>query len=1099
MDKNIGLLNSNRSNPTVLQGAESEMDPVNSTLDKDRSIRIFISSTFVDMQAERDELGRFIFPLLRKVCEQRDVSLVDIDFRWGITDDKSEEQVLKICLEKLGECNIFIGLLGERYGTIAKEISPNLMESEPWLADHREDSFTELEILKGVLNIPRLAEHSFFYFRDPVYINTLPEDQQSIFREKIFPEVTEGGKSLEKTGQVQTPSRKLSSLKDRIRASGIVIRENYHDPRQLGEWVQCDLTNVIDHLYPQDSLPDMLDREIANQKKVISRLTKIFVTNSSYYDVLNSYADGQEGLPIILLGESGMGKSALLANWGKEYCKAHPDEYLLHHIVGTTMHSDPLSGMLYRILGELRRQFDLPENMPNSPGDLRAVFPRWLHLACLRGKIVLILDGIDRISTLTGIPDLSWLPYGLPVNIRLILSVRGSQLPGEYIKRNYASLIINPLDVSERERLVNTFLELFSKALKTDQVRNIGKYPQCGLPLYLRILLEELRLCGSHAGLTNRLETYLHAQTAEQLCSLVLDRLELDYDRDNKGLVREAVSLLLSARQGLKEPELLELLGYDGNPLPYAHWVHLSVALEPYLQDLNGSLVIPDGYFRLAARNKYLTSPELERSLHAKLGRYFSKQNLSPRKLVELPWQLAQAEEWQVLYNLLHDQHFLQAAWANDRNDVCIFWSQVELHSPLRMVYAFKDLDFPPLDNATHNSQVDDLHWIVATLLFEAKKFEQAIPVYKIRADYFEKKKDIPQLVNTLNNLGLCYMGLGRFDLALPVFQKQQELCFSINDGTGFSSSIINHAYILDQQGAHTEALSMYRKVEELCRLNGDEYGLQVVIGNLAGILIMQGDLSKASQLLEERDQVCRKLGDWNSLLANFLARADVVEKSGRTADALNLLQEYENYYRQSGNPGLLQKGLVQRSSLLHKHGDLKSAFDLLDEAESICTQIEYRKDYQEILGKKALIFLDQNATLIALGLLKEQEQLIREIGDETCLQACLGVQASAYSQVGDQDTALALLKEQERLCRKNSHLDGLQRSLGDQANIFFQQHDLADSLALHKEEESICRQLGNLEAIQKMLGNKGVVLLALGKHQQAMEIFKERKRSVGS
>jgi hypothetical protein len=36
-----------------------------------RQIRVFVSSTFRDMQAERDYLVKFIFPQLRKLCAQR--------------------------------------------------------------------------------------------------------------------------------------------------------------------------------------------------------------------------------------------------------------------------------------------------------------------------------------------------------------------------------------------------------------------------------------------------------------------------------------------------------------------------------------------------------------------------------------------------------------------------------------------------------------------------------------------------------------------------------------------------------------------------------------------------------------------------------------------------------------------------------------------------------------------------------------------------------------------------------------------------------------------------------------------------------------------
>lgn len=58
-----------------------------STTVRDRVIRVFVSSTFRDMQAERDELVLKIFPQLRRLCEERGVTWGEIDLRWGISDE----------------------------------------------------------------------------------------------------------------------------------------------------------------------------------------------------------------------------------------------------------------------------------------------------------------------------------------------------------------------------------------------------------------------------------------------------------------------------------------------------------------------------------------------------------------------------------------------------------------------------------------------------------------------------------------------------------------------------------------------------------------------------------------------------------------------------------------------------------------------------------------------------------------------------------------------------------------------------------------------------------------------------------------------------
>ena len=77
------LLVSNRKNSTPV----TKNLTISEKSKKSRSIRVFISSTFQDMQEERDVLVKKIFPQLRKICMDRGVGFTEVDLRWGVTED----------------------------------------------------------------------------------------------------------------------------------------------------------------------------------------------------------------------------------------------------------------------------------------------------------------------------------------------------------------------------------------------------------------------------------------------------------------------------------------------------------------------------------------------------------------------------------------------------------------------------------------------------------------------------------------------------------------------------------------------------------------------------------------------------------------------------------------------------------------------------------------------------------------------------------------------------------------------------------------------------------------------------------------------------
>ncbi|MBI4517179.1 MAG: DUF4062 domain-containing protein [Deltaproteobacteria bacterium] len=235
-----------------------------------RVIRVFVSSTFRDMQAERDILIKKIFPQLRKLCEERAVSWTEVDLRWGITDEETAEgKVLPLCLAEIERCRpYFIGLLGERYGWVPQSIPADLLESQPWLREHLKHSVTELEILHGVLRNPAMADRSLFYFRDPAFVDTVPAEKRGDF-------VSENGESREKLRQLKDairarfgvpPSGGSGRVNAELQTSESRVRENYPNPEALGELVLADFTAIIDALYPAEQVPDPLDQEAARHE-----------------------------------------------------------------------------------------------------------------------------------------------------------------------------------------------------------------------------------------------------------------------------------------------------------------------------------------------------------------------------------------------------------------------------------------------------------------------------------------------------------------------------------------------------------------------------------------------------------------------------------------------------------------------------------------------------------------------------------------------------------------------------------------------------------------------------------------------------------------
>ena len=149
---------------------------------------MFVSSTFKDMQGERDALHRLVMPSLREKAKEYAQGVQFVDLRWGIStaDCDSEDgagKILEVCLDEIRQCKPYmIVLLGQRYGWMP---SPALLEStaseKDFALDNFEMSVTELEIRYGMYMAAGQLDRCIFCLRDDIPEDILPEHLRQVY------------------------------------------------------------------------------------------------------------------------------------------------------------------------------------------------------------------------------------------------------------------------------------------------------------------------------------------------------------------------------------------------------------------------------------------------------------------------------------------------------------------------------------------------------------------------------------------------------------------------------------------------------------------------------------------------------------------------------------------------------------------------------------------------------------------------------------------------------------------------------------------------------------------------------------------------------
>lgn len=369
-----------------------------------RTVRVFISSTFRDFHAERDYLIKFVFPELRQWCEQFKLHLLDIDLRWGVTQEEAENgKVLDICLKQIDGCRpFFICMLGNRYGWVSKpgNISDDTKKEFSKLKGKEDHSITHLEIEHAVLepltsmdifeNIP----HAFFYFRDErclpqtQIIASLTKDEFKEYQATFFEPDSKNAEKLYKlkekiVNHYKGNGRKNnnpSEIEKRIyeyhpvfdvtasnpeddKLKGRLTRKSLED---FGRRVHNDLKisfeeqfkERIAYLYEKKD-EDKLLTELDLHEAFVENHIQHFIGRNELLTRLREYAESDTDQILAVFGGPGSGKSSILAKFYNEYKydengnERNNNILIIPHFIGSSANSGSLYSLLRRFCEEI--------------------------------------------------------------------------------------------------------------------------------------------------------------------------------------------------------------------------------------------------------------------------------------------------------------------------------------------------------------------------------------------------------------------------------------------------------------------------------------------------------------------------------------------------------------------------------------------------------------------------------------------------------------------------------------------------------------------------------------------------------------------------
>uniref|UniRef100_A0A6B2KWH3 Uncharacterized protein n=1 Tax=Arcella intermedia TaxID=1963864 RepID=A0A6B2KWH3_9EUKA len=913
-----------------------------------------MSSTITDMHKEREYLLSRTFPELRTIAAERGIFFSWIDLRWGITDQQREEgKVIDLCLSEVDHSTYFVCMLGERYGwskvpgksdAVLDKTFNIASKKFPWISGYSDRSITELEILHATEH-SKSIRRNLFLFRDSnsQWISTISPDEKQAYQSD---------------GEVQL--KKLNDLKNYIRSKKHPLIENYQSPQQFGQFVLENLRAAMDQDCPtlKSVLQSPIDVEKSHQVTYVKNRLPTYVKKVSAYQELSQYAfgDSPSSQPLVITGQSGIGKTSLMANWLYEnQTNSNPQLLICSFFVGSGNYS--IQDVCLWLIREIKEKFDIILPIPDEKYVVRDL-GYWIQLASEKGKVVFLLDSIHKLdpSKQTSqegdkaekeiYKDWSWIPATLPNNFRFIITtIPNSEFSGASAARKfYKTLPLSPFSQEEKKSFVNLYLSRFGKSLNSNQMDTVVKASQTETPLFLRALVDLLQN-SKFETIDSNLANFISAKNVADLYAKIFPVWEKDFNTpSHPKLVHDTLSFLTLSRKGLSEGDLYSLLKMS--PLQIYEWqIFYSAILRENVVNLNGRLDFFHDFLKEAIKTRYLQKATDVKQYHNALAELFSQQALNRRKLEEYPYHLEKcgkkAELRSFLSNFDHF-YFMYTGGSELRSDLYRYWYNflgvknaelgtlyfklanefIESHPPgdilgdrLRTLSEFFSgigqydpaLKLLRVVLYTDENLYGQWHELVATDLYL-----MALVNYH-KADYteahskaqraFEMKKsamgeDHYTTAECLSLLGLIHKKEGNYAKALPYYTQSLKIIEQTygENHAQMGEYLSNLGDLSRKTGDFDNAVKYYNRAQVLILASTGSNSLQYAnIKNLIGLVHKKrGDYDAAEKAYLESIQITKKnYGTDHPKCSELVYNlADVYRKRGHYDDAMKLYQE---------------------------------------------------------------------------------------------------------------------------------------------------------------------------------------------------------------
>lgn len=534
--------------------------------------KIFISSTFKDMQIERDAIRDIASPSINQFAHKYGDQIDFCDLRWGIDTKDLESfekstKVIDVCFEEIARSeNVFILLLGDRYGSIPdKNIASYVVDKYDLDSTDVDRSITTMEYEYALKSKDRIV---LCYYRQTSG-SGIPEMYLS-----------DTGVQLERLEKFRDSVEKNTRVKMIPYTMKFVDGKPVDDDvREFCDRIVDDLEEIYQKEWSEVEKLSQFAKEQRRQWAFINDKKRLFYARENDLEKCVDLIEKEDNQVVVCKGKMGYGKSTLFSGIADHFRTRGID--VLPFIGGLTDESDDAIDILKNIIRFLQEEVnDISELSSNDVSALQNELVSLSNRFAQNDRhLIIMIDALDQIDCFSGFGKLPFIPKGINKNIKFFMTC-----VNDYLVNADETYLLHGLSIDDKNKTIAGICQSIGRELNEEVVDSIIKRNQSDNPLYISFLIQRLIMMGQDDFEWIRKDRDNRNITSRQIsiiesCTDNLDELGSDNfieieKRINPFVSKVALDGIAESRFGLRISDISSICGNKWNYLDFSRLIN---------------------------------------------------------------------------------------------------------------------------------------------------------------------------------------------------------------------------------------------------------------------------------------------------------------------------------------------------------------------------------------------------------------------------------------------------------------------------------------------------------------------------------------------